>query len=143
MGSQSRRFREIGTMSVTLLETLRSVSSDDAVMSLSEDMGRFFSYTTDSSTVNLWPQVIVISLLALVSIPLYELLTTGSYSTYPQSRNYYSEESQGYRAVDENTINHILESINSGVMAQRMKVMAGKVRDGISLVKEIVSRNQD
>merc|ERR1712126_649475 len=141
MGSQSRRFREIGTMSVTLLETLRSVSSDDAVMSLSSDMGRFFSYTTDSSTVNLWPQVIVIGLLALAMIPLYELLTTGSYSTYPQSKNYYSEQYQGYRAIDENTIDHILESINSGVMAQRMKEMAGKVRDGVNLVKDIVTTN--
>merc|ERR1712098_685941 len=92
--------RETWKMAASLIETLRSVSSDDAVMSLSEDMGRFFSYTTDSSTVNLWPQIIVIGLLALAVIPLYELLTTGSYSTYPQSKNYYSEESQGYRAVD-------------------------------------------
>merc|ERR1712098_136736 len=146
MGSQSGIHRETRTMALTLIDTIRSVSEDDAVVSLTEDMGRFFSYTTDSSTVNLWPVIIevtVLGLLALAVIPLYQLLTTGSYSNYSQSKNYYSEESQGYRAVDENTIHHILEFINSGVMAQKMKEMAGKARDGVNLVKQIVTRNQD
>merc|ERR1712080_398355 len=91
------------------VETLRSLNEDDAVQSLTEDMGRFFSYTTDSSTVNLWPQVIILGLLALAIIPLYDLLSASSSSTYPQSKNYYTE-SQGYRAVDENRIDRILES---------------------------------
>ena len=42
----------------------------------------------------------------------------------------------------ENRIGGILESIDTGVMAERMKAMAGKVRQGVSLFKSLSQINE-
>merc|ERR1712133_94676 len=133
-----------GTMALQLFEALRSVSEDENVMSLSEDMARVFAFTTDSSTINLWPAIIVLGLLALAIIPIYEYVTTGSLPDFPQSKNSYYTESdgythqyEGYRTIQDNTITGILDSIDTEAMVQRMKTMAGKVRHGIDLFKDV------
>merc|ERR1712226_308393 len=119
------------------------------VRSLTEDMARF-SFTTDTTTVNLWPAIIVMGLLALAIIPLYEFMTTGSApDIFSESKNSYYTDSQGYttgyegyRTLENNSIAGLLESIDTGAMAERMKAMAGKVRQGVSLFKSLSQINE-
>ena len=50
---------------------LERVGNDDAVLDLSEDVGRIFSITSDNLTINFWPPVL---LAAVVVISKWELL---------------------------------------------------------------------
>ena len=50
---------------------LERVGNDDAVLDLSEDVGRIFSITSDNLTINFWPPVL---LAAVVVISEWELL---------------------------------------------------------------------
>ena len=52
---------------------MERVGNDDAVLDLSEDVGRIFSITSDNLTINFWPPVL---LAAVVVISESELLET-------------------------------------------------------------------